>query len=359
VVALMAQLVQQPVNTSAIGFREDTFNELPYARLVAERFRTKHHEFVVEPRAIEVLEKLSWYYDEPFADASAVPTYYVSKMAREQVTVALSGDGGDENFAGYRRYFYDRLENTLRGYLPGWMQRCVVGSLARVYPKADWLPQIFRAKTLLTNLSLSPVAGYFHTMSTFTESMKRQLYTDDYRAALSGSPGGLELFQHYFQQAQAPDPLSAIQYVDMKTYLVDDILTKVDRASMANSLEVRVPLLDHRLVEFVASIPWHCKLHGRQGKHILKQTVQSLVPHEVLYRQKMGFCLPIDRWLRGQLAAFAEEHLEDLCSRHKLLFQPTYIRRLLREHRSGLRDHTSPLWALLMFQLWQHKFLAM
>jgi asparagine synthase (glutamine-hydrolysing) len=357
VVAMMAQIMQKPVNTSAIGFREEAFNELPYARLVAERWQTNHHEFVVEPQAVEVLEKLSWYYDEPFADASAVPTYYVSKMAREQVTVALSGDGGDENFAGYRRYFYDRLENTLRGYFPAWTRRWVVGSLARMYPKADWLPQVLRAKTLLTNLSLSPAAGYFHTMSAFTEAMQQQLYTDDYYAFLTRGPRALDLFQQYFQQAHAFDPLSAIQYVDMKTYLADDILTKVDRASMANSLEVRAPLLDHQLVEFVARLPWHLKLRGREGKYILKQAVQTLVPHEVLHRRKMGFRLPIDQWLRGQLASFAEAHLEDLCQRQQMLFRPEYIRRLFREHRAGMRDHTAPLWALLMFQLWQQQFL--
>lgn len=357
VVALMAQLMQEPVTTSAIGFREDQFNELQYASMVAKRYRTNHHEYVVEPQVTRVVEKLSWHYDEPFADASAVPTYYVSKMAREQVTVALSGDGGDENFAGYRRYFYDRLENTLRGYFPGWMRRSVLGGLGRAYPKADWLPKIFRAKTLLTNLSLSPVEGYFHTMTTFRAPLKAQLYTADYRASLNGSPGGLGLFEKYFRQARAADPLSVIQYVDIKTYLVDDILTKVDRASMANSLEVRNPLLDYQLMEFTARIPWHFKLRGREGKHILKQAVRTWVPDRVLCRRKMGFCLPVSQWLRGELAGFAEEHLEDLCIKNSGLFQPKFLRQLQREHRSGLHDHSSRLWALLMFSLWQRKFL--
>jgi asparagine synthase (glutamine-hydrolysing) len=358
VVAVMSQLMSRPVNTSAVGFREDQYNELPYAKLVAERFKANHHEYIVEPQVTQLLEKLCWYFDEPFADPSAVPTYYVSQMARQQVTVALSGDGGDENFAGYRRYFYDRLENAFRGYLPRWVQRSFVSPLARVYPKADWLPQVFRAKTLLTNLSLSSVEGYFNTMSTFSAAMKQQLYTGDYRASLNGSAGGMELFDHYMRQSQAPDSLSAIQYVDIKTYLVDDILTKVDRASMANSLEVRNPLLDYKLMEFAARIPWRLKLQGRQGKYIFKRALESLVPHEILYRRKMGFCLPVSQWLRGELATFCEEHLEELCAWNQGLLRPEYLRRLQREHRSGLRDHSSALWALLMFELWQRKFLA-
>jgi asparagine synthase (glutamine-hydrolysing) len=358
VVAVMSQLMCQPVNTSAVGFREDQYNELPYARLVAERFKANHHEYIVEPQVTQLLEKLCWYFDEPFADPSAVPTYYVSQMARQQVTVALSGDGGDENFAGYRRYFYDRLENAFRGYLPRWVQRSFVSPLARVYPKADWLPQVFRAKTLLTNLSLSSVEGYFNTMSTFSAAMKQQLYTGDYRASLNGSAGGMELFDRYMRQSEAPDSLSAVQYVDIKTYLVDDILTKVDRASMANSLEVRNPLLDYKLMEFAARIPWRLKLQGRQGKYIFKRALESLVPHEILNRRKMGFCLPVSQWLRGELSTFCEEHLEQLCARNQDLLRPEYIRRLQREHRSGLRDHSSPLWALLMFELWQRKFVA-
>ena len=358
VVAVMSQLLHQPVNTSAIGFREDQYNELPYARLVADHFKANHHEYVVEPQVTQLLEKLSWYYDEPFADPSAVPTYYVSQMARQQVTVALSGDGGDENFAGYRRYSYDRLENAFRTYLPRWVRRSFVSPLARVYPKADWLPQVFRAKTLLTNLSLSSVEGYFNTMSTFRAAMKQQLYTGDYRASLNGSAGAMELFDRYMRQSEAPDSLSAIQYVDIKTYLVDDILTKVDRASMANSLEVRNPLLDHKLLEFAARIPSRLKLQGRQGKYIFKRALESLVPHEVLYRRKMGFRLPVSQWLRRELSTFCEEHLEELCGRNQDLLRPEYVRRLQREHRSGLRDHSSPLWALLMFQLWQRKFLS-
>jgi asparagine synthase (glutamine-hydrolysing) len=357
VVGLMAQLLDQPVNTSAIGFREDQFNELPYASLVARKFRTNHHEYVVEPQIVEVLEKLSWHFDEPFADASAVPTCYVSQMARKQVTVALSGDGGDENFAGYRRYYFDRLENVLRSFIPGWMRGSIVAGLARAYPKADWLPRIFRAKTLLTNLTLPPVQGYFHSMTAFSDAMKARLYSGDYRSMLNGD-GAIDLFSEYHARAKACDPLSAIQYLDIKTYLVDDICTKVDRASMACSLEVRSPMLDYKLVEFAAGIPWHHKLRGREGKHILKQATKSFVPSEVLYRRKMGFSLPVARWLRGELSAFSEERLEDLGRRYSSLLNPEQIRHMLHEHRSGLRDYSTQLWALLMFHLWERRFLS-
>jgi asparagine synthase (glutamine-hydrolysing) len=357
VVGLMAQLLHQPVNTSAIGFREDQFNELPYASLVAQEFRTNHHEYVVEPQIVEVLDKLSWHFDEPFADASVVPTYYVSQMARKQVTVALSGDGGDENFAGYRRYYFDRLENVLRSFIPGWMRDSVVAGLARAYPKADWMPRFFRAKTLLTNLTLTPVQGYLHTMTAFSEAMKTRLYSGDYRSMLNGH-GAIDLFAEYHARAKACDPLSAIQYLDIKTYLVDDICTKVDRASMACSLEVRSPMLDHKLVEFAAGIPWHHKLRGREGKHILKQATKSFVPSEVLYRRKMGFSLPVARWLRGELSAFSQERLEELGRRHCSLLNPDQIRHMLREHRSGLRDYSTQLWALLMFNLWEQRFLV-
>jgi asparagine synthase (glutamine-hydrolysing) len=354
----MAQLLDHPVNTSAIGFREDQFNELPYASLAARQFRTNHHEYVVEPRIVEVLDKLSWYFDEPFADASAVPTYYVSQMARKQVTVALSGDGGDENFAGYRRYYFDRLENVWRSCIPSWMRRSVVAGLARAYPKADWLPQIFRAKTLLTNLSLPPIQAYLHSMTAFSEAMKARLYSGDYRSMLNGHGGASDLFAQYHARAKASDPLSAIQYLDIKTYLVDDICTKVDRASMACSLEVRSPMLDHKLVEFAAGIPWHHKLRGREGKHILKEAAKSFVPPDVLCRRKMGFCLPVARWLRGELSGFTQERLEELGRRHSGLLNVECMRRMLREHHSGLRDYSTQLWALMMFQLWEQRFLS-
>jgi asparagine synthase (glutamine-hydrolysing) len=357
VVALMAKVQSDPVNTCGIGFREDQFNELPYARLVASRHKTNHHEYVVDPQIIEVLEKLSWHFDEPFADASAVPTYYVSKMARESVTVALSGDGGDENFAGYRRYYFDRLENRLRAWIPKWLNP-TVRTAACLYPKADWLPRPFRAKTLLNNLSLTPVEGYFNSVSSIGDAVKQRLYSRDYLTVLNGHERAIDLFRGYFQKATNADPLSTIQYVDIKTYLVDDICAKVDRASMASSLEVRSPFLDHRLVEFAATVPWQLKLRGRTGKYILKETVKPFLPEEVLQRPKMGFSIPVRQWLRRDLSGFCREHLESLGRRRPDLFDVGFMRRLHSEHDSGLRDHSTLLWSLLSFELWDRRFMS-
>src|SRR5262249_41485998 len=235
VVGLMAGLLDRPVNTASIGFHEARFDELPYARLAAQRFRTRAHEKTVEADAAKILDDLVWHFDEPFADSSAVPTYYVSQVAREQVTVCLSGDGGDENFGGYRRYRFDVLENRVRAAVPAGLRRAVFRGLVAIYPKADWLPRMFRAKTLLTNLARTPEQASFRTMGWLWREMKRELY----RPAFGQALGGYEpifVLSSYFDRTRGWDPLSRIQYVDMKTYLVDDILTKVDRASMAHSL---------------------------------------------------------------------------------------------------------------------------
>jgi asparagine synthase (glutamine-hydrolysing) len=353
VVAIMANIIYKPVITTSIGFEEEKFNELSYAKIIADRFKTKHYEYVVKPDAVRILEKLAWYFDEPFADSSAVPTYYLSKVSREKITVALSGDGGDENFAGYRRYYYDRLENQLRSFFPVSFRRYFIGGIGWLYPKADWLPQVLRAKTLLTNLSLSPLEGYFNTMSAFTSAMKNKLFSYEVRKLLKGY-NSLSVFENYFNKANTDDPLSRIQYLDIKTYLVDDILTKVDRASMANSLEVRSPLLDHELVEFVASIPSHLKLKGREGKYIFKQSLNEILPEDIFKRKKMGFSIPLDRWFRVELKNFTEDILFSRSERG--YFNKSFIEKLWQDHQRGLGSYGTHLWALLMFEIWHRNF---
>ena len=355
VVGLMTSLMNEPVRTASIGFEEQKFNELPYARQVASHFGTNHHEEIVRPDAVAILEKLAWYFDEPFADSSAVPTYYVSQAARGKVTVALSGDGGDENFAGYRRYYFDLLENQLRGILPTFFRKYAVGGLARVYPKADWAPQVFRAKTLLTNLSLDPVDGYFNSMSWFG-GLRSRLFVGDFYKELSGySP--LEVFKSHFAKAPADDPLSAVQYLDIKTYLVDDILTKVDRTSMAHALEVRVPILDHEFMEMVATIPPNLKLKGREGKYILKKALKSILPHDILYRRKMGFSIPLSCWLREELkGTFSESVFSQSAISTSFLDMKT-VHQMWREHQSGSRDWSPELWAILFWEKWGRKWL--
>jgi len=356
VVGMMAGLIDQPVITSSIGFREAGFDELPYARAVAGRFQTRAHEKIIEASAAKILDPLTWHFDEPFADSSMIPTYYVSQAAREHVTVCLSGDGGDENFAGYRRYRFDRMENRLRAVMPGAIREPLFGLLGRLCPKADWLPRPFRAKTLLTNLSLSPERGFFHTMSWFTPQMKRALYGETLRKTLDGYDA-FSVMQPHFDRTRGWDPLSRIQYVDIKTYLVDDILTKVDRASMAHALEVRVPLLDHEFMEYAAAIPASLKLRRGRGKHIFKQALRGLLPPDVIDRPKMGFSIPLAEWFRGELKPTFEQSLFAPDAFVNGLFNPEPIRHWWAQHQRGTRDYSYHLWALLMLERWGKAFI--
>ncbi|HSX78998.1 MAG TPA: asparagine synthase (glutamine-hydrolyzing), partial [Candidatus Saccharimonadia bacterium] len=356
VVGVMAGLLNQPVNTASIGFREADFDELPYAREVAQRFQTRAHERTVVADAAKILDALVWHFDEPFADSSMVPTYYVSQVAREHVTVCLSGDGGDENFAGYRRYRFDVFENRLRTILPAKLRRSLFGTLGYLYPKVDWLPRIFRGKTLLTNLSLSPERAYYQTMSWFTPAMKSLLYRESLKRALHDYDA-FSVLQPYFDRSQGWDALSRIQYVDIKTYLVDDILTKVDRASMAHSLEVRVPLLDHEVMEYAACIPAAYKLRHGEGKYIFKKSLGGLLPSSILYRSKMGFSIPLAQWFRGDLKSTFEERILAKDAYVGNFYNLDVIRRWWEHHQRGMRDYAPYLWALLMLECWCQRFM--
>jgi asparagine synthase (glutamine-hydrolysing) len=354
VVAMMAEAKNGRVLTSSIGFEDEAFNELPYAREVARYFDTEHYEQIVHPDAVGIVEKLAWHYDEPFADSSAVPTYYVSKTAREHVTVALSGDGGDENFAGYRRYYFDQRENWLRSWLPAEVRRPVFGTLASLYPKADWAPRIFRGKATFENLARAPIEAYFRSVSAVQSSLKRELLHPDVMSHLAGYDS-LDVLRHYYDKADTEDTLSRIQYVDIKTYLTDDILTKVDRASMANSLEVRAPILDHKFMELAARIPSSLKLRGRVGKYIFKKTLEPLLPQSTLTRPKMGFAVPLARWFRHELKEMAHEVI--LGRDAEDFTEPRIVEKIWGEHQRGFRDRSTELWTLLMFRLWQRRFL--
>ena len=355
VVGLMAELLPQAVNTASIGFGESGFDELPYARAVAERFATRAYEKVVKADAVAILDDLMRYFDEPFADSSMVPTYYVSQVARERVTVCLSGDGGDENFAGYRRHRIDVLENRIRGLVPQCLRRSLFGTLGRLYPKADWLPQMFRAKTLLTNVSLSPERAYFNTMSWFTPEMKSALYGQPLCTAVRGYDA-FSVMKGYFDRCEGWDPLSRIQYVDIKTYLVDDILTKVDRASMAHSLEVRVPLLDHEVMEYAASIPASYKLHGGEGKYIFKKVLSQFLPRDIVYRPKQGFSIPLAQWFRHELKALFEQRIFADHAFLREFFDMQPIRQWWAQHQRGTRDYAPWLWALLVLECWGQRY---
>jgi asparagine synthase (glutamine-hydrolysing) len=352
VVALMSEITKRPVVTASIGFTVEKYSEVEDARRFAAHVGADHHERIVNPDAVAVVEKLAWHYDEPFADSSAVPTFYVSQVAREFVTVALSGDGGDENFAGYRRYRFDAAENRVRGLLPAALRKPTFGALAALYPKADWLPRPLRAKTTLHNLSLDPAEAYFNSVYGALVRERDGLLSGDVTAELNGySPFGV--FRHHFDRARTNDALSRVQYVDIKTYLTDDILAKVDRASMAVSLEVRCPLLDHEFMELAARIPSRLKLKDGAGKYILKRAVSRVLPPEVLTRRKQGFSIPLAEWLRGELRELATSALFDV---NDDLLNRASVERLWRQHQSGLSDFSRPLWAILMFRLWQRQF---
>ncbi len=348
VVATMAGVSPEPVNTCSIAFSDPRFDESKYAQAVAERYRTRHRVERVESDDFDLLDTLVGVYDEPYADSSAIPTYRVCQLARKHVTVALSGDGGDESFAGYRRYRLHLLEERMRAGLPLALRRPVFGLLGRVYPKADWAPRVLRAKATFEALARGSVEAYFHGVSILRDGMRRQLFSNGFKAQLGGY-NAVEVFHRHARQAGTDDPLALVQYLDLKTYLVGDINTKVDRASMAHSLEVREPLMDHPLVEWLASLPSALKVRGQEGKFVLKKAMEPALPREILYRPKKGFAVPLAGWFRGPLAGRVRQSLLGERLAATGFFNPGYLRQLVDEHQSGLREHSGPIWTLLMF----------
>jgi asparagine synthase (glutamine-hydrolysing) len=347
VVASMSRASHQPVRTCSIGFDHGGFDETAYARRVARHLHTQHFEQRVSADDYALLDTLAAVYDEPFSDSSALPTYRVCELARTQVTVALSGDGGDENFAGYRRYRLHAWESGLRARLPLALRKPVFGLLGSIYPKADWAPRPLRAKTTLQALARDDVEAYFHTVSTTSAALRQQLYSASFKRELQGY-SALAVFRAHAKRAPTDHPLLLAQYLDLKTWLPGDILTKVDRASMAHSLEVRVPLLDHRLVEWASSLPPGLKLRGSTSKYILKKTLEADLPHDVLYRTKMGFSVPLAAWLRGPLAQRARDALLAGAIAECGYFEPAVLDRLVQQHAAGRHDHSATLWSLLM-----------
>ncbi len=359
VVASMARLKGDgSVKTASIGFSDKKFDELEYAQIVANLYHTDHTEFVVNPHALEVIDDIVWHLDEPFADSSAIPTYYVSKMARQKVKVALSGDGGDETFAGYaQRYYMNRIEDTIRRKIPQLIRKDLLGPISALYPRADFLPRPLRLKGFLSNLSRSLEEAYSRDMSFyFLPEMKKDLYQPEVSDAIQDFDP-FHVLGFHFRTNQNPDAITRIQYVDIMTYLPEDILVKVDRMSMAHSLEVRSPLLDHKLVEYAGLLPSSLKLKSKESKYILKKAMEDRLPNKILYRKKQGFCVPLAVWLRSELKDFSRETLFSSQSKLKDYFNETYIRNLWKRHLSGNLDSSTSLWGLMMFELWCQKFL--
>ena len=348
VVAMMREIGSNKVLTCSIGFKEPKYDESRYARMVAQAKETDHHAEVVEASDYSLLDKLVGIYDEPYADSSAIPTYRVCELARRFVTVALSGDGGDEDFIGYRRYKLFAAEEAVRSRLPLGLRQAVFGPLGRWYPKLDWAPRWVRGKTTFQGLARGTVDAYLEGVSICQEATRRALFSESFQRDLQGYRAR-EVFHDHVEGKEFSDPLSLVQYLDFKTYLPGDILTKVDRASMAHSLEVRTPFLDYEFVEWASSLPASVKLKGGEGKHVLKEALRPLLPEEVLFRKKMGFAVPLDVWFRGSL----KEHILDVVRGPRLaecgIFEPAMLKRLVADHQSGRRDYSAPLWSLLMF----------
>jgi asparagine synthase (glutamine-hydrolysing) len=350
VVGLMARNSDRPVKTFSIGFNEDSYDELKYARVAARHFNTEHHEFVVTPDICQLVDELAWHCDEPFADPSALPTYVVSKLAREHVTVALSGDGGDELFAGYTRYLVEQQRAPYER-VPRVLRERVLRPFTHQLPHGAW------GRNLLHNVSLDAADRFLDSVSVFTRLTKRDLYAPSFRAQLEDEGATGANFRALASRVHTGDPLDALLYIDSKTYLPGDILTKVDRMSMAVSLEARAPLLDHKLIEFVARIPAALKLKGGETKHVFKRAIADFVPAEILHREKQGFGVPIQQWINVQLREQIRDTLTDTRAGSRGYVEQSYVAQLLAEHERGRRDHAAPLWSLFMLELWHRIFI--
>ncbi len=348
VVALMAEVSERPVKTFSIGFEDAAFDELPHARRVAAHLGTEHHEFVVRPDALGILDRLVWHFDEPFADPSAIPTWYVSEMARRHVTVVLSGDGGDELFGGYTRYQPHPRVQSFDRIAPG---------VGRAVAAAAWraLPHGARGKNFLRHVSRDAQGRYIDSVTFFHADERRVLLSPDIQRAL-GSWDTETYFRESFTRFGRLPLKAQLMAFDFETYLPEDCLVKVDRMSMAHSIESRVPLLDHLVVEFAASLPVSMKMPGGRLKHLLKRLAFSLVPQEILDRPKQGFSVPIGSWFRGEMREAFGDILGSSLTRQRGYFDQLFVDRVLAEHLQGKRDHSWRLWQLLVFELWHRQY---
>lgn len=354
VVALMAGLSDKPVNSYSVSVDDPAFDESSYAKAVAERYHAHHAVREIDPSSIDLVDRLIDFYDEPFGDSSAMPTFRVCAHAREGVTVALSGDGGDESMAGYRRYGLHHNVDHIRQMIPSALRRPVFGTLGSLYPKMDWAPRFLRAKTTFQELALSASDAYFNVVSVVGDDMRNRLYSGGFKGDLQGY-SARDVLRGHFAEAGDVDAVSQAQYADIHTYLPGKILVKVDRASMANSLEVRAPLLDHELIEWLASLDSSLKLHNGVGKYVFKRALEPYLPNDVLYRPKQGFTIPLARWFREDLRGRVASAVTSEVMMDSGYFDPDALRRLLDQHQSGRSDHSDVLWTLYIFDAFLHK----
>jgi len=358
VVASMARKLRHPVITNSIGFEERRFSELGAAGATATYLGTDHHEFVVQPRAADILERIAWHFDEPMADSSAVPSWYVCEMARRTVTVALSGDGGDENFGGYTfRYVPHALESRVRGWIPTAMRGVLFGSLGAAWPGSARLPQALRLKSIFENLAVGDAEAFYRDLAWLRPQTRAAVYSPQFMQSLQGFTP-FETVAPYYSHSDATDALGRSQFTDINVYMTDDVLVKMDRMSMAHSLEVRCPLLDHRIIEFAARLPAELKISGRQGKLPLRELAARRLPEEVRKRPKQGFSVPAAQWLREDLRPLAEGVIFDRKRALADVLDAKVLQGLWREHLSGARDHSVFFWGQMMLGLWERHYAA-
>lgn len=356
VVAFMSEAMDEPVQTFSIGFEEQTYNETPYARQVAAHFGCDHHEQIIKPDIAGLVEKLVWHMDEPFGDFSIFPTYLVSKLASERVKVVLSGDGGDELFGGYDTYVAQEVDQRYYRWLPGLLRKKALPALMdTIPPQGAKKGLINKAKRFIEGGALKTTLQHTRWMMFLDPKEKAGLYTGDFAACV---PDNLSenVLETYFQAAQSFDPLSQQQYVDLKTYLADDILAKVDRMSMAASIEARVPLLDYRIVEFALNLPASMKIRSSQTKRILRKAMRPYLPVEVLSKPKQGFSIPLKHWLRGELKPLMSDLLSTDTIHRRGYFKREAVSRMVKEHDQGKVNHSHRLWAMMVFELWQQVY---
>ena len=356
IVGIMAKLSGRPVKTFSIGFEEKEFDELSYARIVSDHFSTEHHEFVVRPNAVEILPKLVWHYNEPFADSSAIPTYYVANLTKNFVKVVLTGDAGDENFAGYPRYLrsmwvasFTRIPETLRkGLLPQFLR-----ALSGFHWKEKTLN---RLSDFVESLSTNQAENYAEQIKIFSAKEKENIYTDDFREQVGGN-NPLDFLVSKLQESGTKELLEQLLYVDINSYLPEDLLVKMDIATMANSLEARVPFLDHKFMELVSNIPTRLKLKGTESKFILKKAFKDFLPAVIFKRKKMGFGVPLSKWFRNELKEYVYEILLDEKTLNRGYFRREGVERLLNDHIDLRYDHSARIWALLFLEVWFRIFI--
>jgi asparagine synthase (glutamine-hydrolysing) len=356
IVGIMAKFSEKPVKTFSIGFEEKDFDELFYARLVSNHFATEHHEFVVKPNAIEILPKLVWYYNEPFADSSAIPTYYVANMTKDYVKVVLTGDAGDENFAGYPRYLRSKYVSWFTR-LPEKVRRSLLPAFLRILSQSPWRRKTLnRLADFMEMLSSHQGRNYAEQIKIFNQKEKDGVFSEDFSRQVKGTDP-LDYLIKKYEEGDTDDLLEKLLYLDMTTYLPEDLLVKMDIATMANSLEARVPFLDHKFMELVAGIPSHLKLKGTKSKFILKTAFKDFLPDAVYKRRKMGFGVPVSRWFRNELKDYVYGVLLDSRTLNRGYLRREGIERLLNDHTTLRYDHSSKIWALLFLEIWFRVFI--